>query len=117
MGPYENWDDLDNYASIVKLDNENILVAQDDAEIIGVVLLTFFGSKVAWIFRLAVKEAYREKGIGSKLIEEAEKIVRKKGVKELGLYANASNMKLQSFYKKRKYKTFGKEYIYMWKLM
>lgn len=54
--------------------------AFDDEALIGVVVVSCDGRK-GWINRLAVDPAHRRKGIAQALINEAEKVLRKHGIK------------------------------------
>lgn len=102
---------------MINKDSESILIAEDNAKIIATIYLISFGSKIAFIFRLAVKKEYRNKGIATKLIKFAQDILSKRGVLEIGLLADASNKKLLDFYNKRLFKTSNKHWIYFWKTL
>ncbi len=54
--------------------------AYDEGELVGIVFGTDDGRK-GWINRLAVKEEYRERGIGRTLVEELERVFENKGFK------------------------------------
>jgi ribosomal protein S18 acetylase RimI-like enzyme len=90
-------------------------VAVDNKIIIGNLFIIPYGSKITYLFRLAVKKEYRKQGIASQLISFAQEIVKKRGITEVGLYVNAFNKELQNFYLKRGFKTSGNSYIYMWR--
>lgn len=111
----EVWDSEDNLKSLVANNPESILVAEDQGKIIGTVFIIPYGEKVSYLFRLAVKQAYRKQGIASTLIEKAEEIVGQVGTTELGLYVDSGNMNLHAFYKKRGFNISPKTYHYMWK--
>jgi len=51
-----------------------------DGKLVGIVVATHDGRK-GWINRLAVHPDYRRRGIAKKLIEEAEKYLKKEGMK------------------------------------
>jgi ribosomal protein S18 acetylase RimI-like enzyme len=57
--------------SQVRQSNVIFLVAEIEGRLVGTVLATHDGRK-GWINRLAVDPAYRRRGIGSKLVREAE---------------------------------------------
>lgn len=111
----EVWDSKDNLAGMVDYDPQSILVAEKEKVVVGNIFIIPYGSKIAYLFRLAVKEEFRNKGIGSKLIKNAEEIARKRRASEIGFYIDANNKKLKSFYKKRKFKTSNKPWIYLYK--
>jgi ribosomal protein S18 acetylase RimI-like enzyme len=73
------------------------------------------GSRLAYLFRLAVDKQYRGKGVGSKLLQHAEELLRKKGFLEVAFFVNDQKEELKEYYKKRNYRTSGKKYITMWK--
>ncbi len=111
----EIWDSEENLKGMIDKDSESILVTEDNAKIIAVIYLISFGSKVSFIFRLAVEKEHRNKGVASKLIEFAEGVLLKKEVSEVGLFADANNKKLFQFYNKRSFQTSNKHWIYLWK--
>ena len=113
----ETWDSKENFAGMTAKAPETIIVAVDKNKVVGNMLLIPYGPKVIYLFRLAVKQEYQGRGIASQLIEKAEKIARKNGVTELGLYLNSKDSKLKEFYHKRKFKMAKKPltYNYMWK--
>ena len=113
------WDSSDNLESIVAKDPQAILVATTGNQVVGLVKIIPYGSKVAYLFRLTVKKSERSQGVGTALIKAAEKIVKDRGATEIGLYVNTKDQSLQDFYKKRDYKTAKKplKYYYMWKAL
>lgn len=112
----KTWDSKDNLLGMINKDPDSILVAIDDQKIVGVIYLISFGSKVAWIFRLAVKKEYRNRGIASLLIKSAENLFKEKGVVEIGMYVDAGNLELQKYYQKRNFhSSSNKPFLYLWK--
>lgn len=111
----EVWDSRENLASMVDKDSESVLVATDAENLIGSVVISPYGDKVAYIFRLVVQDVYRGKGIGSKLLQEAEEIVKSRGVKEVALFIDSTNDDLKDYYQNRGYQTSNKQLITMWK--
>jgi ribosomal protein S18 acetylase RimI-like enzyme len=57
--------------SQIRQPNVIFLVAESEGRLVGTVLATHDGRK-GWINRLAVDPAYRRRGIGSRLVREAE---------------------------------------------
>lgn len=67
-----------------------ILIARDDATPIGVAALTYIwtlehGGKVAWLEELYVEPAYRNRGIGTRLLIDAMTLARTEGCLALDL--------------------------------
>jgi len=63
----------------IQLSNVIFLVAESAGKVIGTVLATHDGRK-GWINRLAIDPAFREQGLGQKLIQEAEEELEKDGI-------------------------------------
>ena len=112
----ELWDSEENVTGMIEKDKESVLVAMDEDKVVGVLYIIFFGTKVANIFRLAVKKEYRNRGIATSLIERAEVLLKNNGVKEIGMYVDTTKTELQTFYEKKDFNSStGKAYVYMWK--
>ncbi len=90
-----------------------ILVALSDGEIAGTVYIET--GWYAFIFRLAVRADYRNKGIASALLARAESIIKELGYTECGLYVDAEDGELLLWYEKRGYNRSVKNYNSMWK--
>lgn len=67
-----------------------LLVAEDKGRMAGTVLATHDGRK-GWINRLAVLPAYRNRGLARRLVEEAEKILRERGMEIIACLIEAGN--------------------------
>ena len=87
----------------ISRDPGSILVAEEDQTVVGTVLI-IEDARMALLFRLAVKGSERNRGIGKKLIAEAEKLLKHRGFKEVNLVVNDKNEELQSYYEKQGYK-------------
>ncbi|MDO8570059.1 MAG: GNAT family N-acetyltransferase [Candidatus Daviesbacteria bacterium] len=88
------------------------LVAEENGKILGQIFLKFYGIKTAPNYPSMedayVKEEFRGQGIGTKLIEESEKISRKNGFNKIGLAVNPTlNPKAKSLYERLGYKEVG----------
>ena len=98
-------DSLDEYNfCIVENDNHqllNIVTYDDNNHIIGGLI---GGTYWGWMYvdRLWINEKYRKKGLGSELLEEAEKEAKKRGCH----FAHLDTMSFQAlgFYKRHRYK-------------
>jgi ribosomal protein S18 acetylase RimI-like enzyme len=111
----EIWDSQENLSGMIAKDPKSIIIAVDKDEVVGSVYIVPFGTKSAHIYRLAVSKNYRNKGIGTKLIDFAQKTIKSKGIVEIALYVDAHDQKLQSFYQNKSFKTSKKSYISFWK--
>jgi ribosomal protein S18 acetylase RimI-like enzyme len=112
---YESWHSKRNLETMTNKDPDSVLVAVKLGEVVGVMLVVPFGKEVAFFYSLVVKTEQRSQGIGKKIIKEAEKVWRKKGAREFGLYVNSKNIKLRQYYEKQGYTTSGTDFVYMGK--
>lgn len=102
-----------------KYNKETGVVFVEDNEIKG---FCRFGKNedenLAEIYALYVKNNYRRKGVGKKLIEQVKEILKSKGYKEMILWCLKENINARNFYEKsggklykeRKFKIENKEY-------
>lgn len=109
------WDSAEHWEEKIAKDPNSILVATDENEVIGCILI-IEDPWTSFIFRLAVKETHRQKGIGSQLIEAAENQLRENGNEEVSIFVSADDEELQHFYERRGYKK-GGEYRCMYKTL
>ena len=83
-----------------------IFVCEIDGVIQGMVMLlftvsTFLGKKVALLEDLVVAPEWRGKGLGSRLIEVAEKFAREEGFGRITLLTDSDNELAQHFYRSK----------------
>lgn len=81
--------------------SDGFLVALENNKIIGFAVGFISIPKKGRIFTLGVLENYRNKGVGSNLLEDLIFILKKKGAQEIGLEVRLSNVSAQQFYLKR----------------
>lgn len=98
----ETWEDRKNLKRKIERDPQSILIAEENNKIIGCVFIVEDGWN-AFIWRLCVKESHRKKGIGSLLMQKAEDIIKKRGIKEASLFVDSKNDSLKEWYKKQNY--------------
>ncbi|RLG59523.1 ribosomal-protein-alanine N-acetyltransferase [Candidatus Geothermarchaeota archaeon] len=81
-------------------DPNGFLVAEADNDVIGYVIANsrFFRKEEGEIVSIAVKPKYRRKGIGKRLMLEAIRYLKSKGVKRVGLEVREGNKEAISFY-------------------
>lgn len=99
---------LDLKWSEVDLKNENTQIhfsASHKDEIIGSILIKYIDRKIVKLRQMAVKENYRKKGIGTKLLKFAESYCSKKNFNFIEITARAY---AEDFYKKNGYTSYGK---------
>jgi predicted N-acetyltransferase YhbS len=88
---YEVRDSKDNYASMTKIDPEAVLVAEIEEEVVGSIMVSPLGVNLAILWSRVVAEKYRRRGIGTKLVEEMEVRLKRKGVKEIWRFIDVTN--------------------------
>ena len=88
----EGWDSKENIAGI-----KDVLVVVSDKSVVGTLFLVPFGAKVVFLFRLAVKKEFRGQGIATRLMNYAYDLLKKQGVKEVGLFVNSGKKTLLKF--------------------
>ncbi|MBI1863275.1 GNAT family N-acetyltransferase [Candidatus Microgenomates bacterium] len=111
----EIWDHRENLASMVTNDPDSVLVAETDGHVVGNVIITGYGAHIAYLFRLSVREGHKNRGVGTRLLDTACEILKKRGTREVSLIVDASREELKEYYKRRGYSTSGRTFIYMTK--
>ncbi len=81
-------------------DPDLFLVAEIEGEIVGTVLGGFDGRR-GLIYHLAVRQEFRQKGIGDILMREVEQRFREKGCHRSYLLVTKDNQEAIRFYEKR----------------
>ena len=103
---YESTDTQERLAEKVKRDPGSIMVATLDQEVIGTVSIMEDG-RMAFIFRLGVKGEHRRQGIGTKLMEEAERLLRNRDHEKIHILVKEEDEELQGYYDRHGYKEGG----------
>jgi len=85
-------------------DPELFLVAEDDKEILGVVLGAWDGRR-GWINHLAVRPGHQRSGIGRSLVKELERRLISKGALRVNAQIYKSNRASLAFFKALNYET------------
>jgi ribosomal protein S18 acetylase RimI-like enzyme len=78
------------------------LVAEDDGQILGVVLGAWDGRR-GWVNHLAVRPGYRRSGTGTSLVNELEKRLIRKGALKVNAQIYQSNKESLAFFKAMSY--------------
>jgi ribosomal protein S18 acetylase RimI-like enzyme len=97
---------------ILKETTSELLVAESNQEIVGLIHQVFFLDTVhaglnSYITSLFVKEPHRKKGIGSQLLKKVIENAKKKGVVEVHVDTEENNTKAIEFYQKHGFKKVG----------
>ncbi len=108
------WDTKDNLKRKLAKYPGSILVAVDDGTVVGNVYIVGDNFQTI-IFRLAVKEDYRKQGIGSRLMDEAERRMKENGINHVALLVREGEEKTVAWYKKRGYYPAGSRHQVMHK--
>jgi len=93
---------------------DSILVATFNDQVVGNIYL-IQDMWNSFIFRLAVRKDYRKRGIGSRLIEESERLLKEKGVRDVALFVRSDDRELIDYYEKRGYISMEKLHQCMYK--
>ena len=98
-------DNLENIVRQIKMSNVLFLVAEEGegGRVVGTVLATHDGRK-GWINRLAVDAALRKRGIGARLVREAEQRLEALGMDILACLIEDDNAVSMAVFEKLGYK-------------
>ncbi len=91
-------------AKKLQRDPDLFLVAEDDGKIVGTVIGGYDGRR-GLIYHLAVARAYRQRGIGTLLMNEVERRLRAKGCVRAYLLIKRGNEQVVEFYRQRGWET------------
>lgn len=95
---------LDYLAKQLAWDSELVMVAEEDGEVVGVVVGTIDGSR-AYFYRLAVLPEKQGLGIGQQLVKAIEERFRQRGVSQILIMVNQDNQDVIPFYHSLGYET------------
>ncbi|HEY4001145.1 MAG TPA: GNAT family N-acetyltransferase [Candidatus Xenobia bacterium] len=99
--------DLNTLSEAMKQPHVGVFVAEDEAKVlVGHVIVvcgymeSSTGEMQGWVFDLSVKQELWSKGIGQRLMEEAERFTKEQGYVYLGLGVTTANDRAVRFYEK-----------------
>ena len=75
-------DDPESVAGLVDHDDEALLVAEVEAEIVGTLIAAWDGWR-GNMYRLVVAPAQRRRGVATQLVEEGERLLRTRGARRI----------------------------------
>lgn len=97
MGLNQLDDSREGIEKYLKRNPETCFVAEEEGKIIGVILSGHDGRR-GFIHHTAVMEAYRSRGIGKQLVQEAMDALDKEGINKVALVAFRRNQKGNDFW-------------------
>jgi ribosomal protein S18 acetylase RimI-like enzyme len=97
----------------IEQDENAILLARDDEQLVGTVTL-LFAIRLGLFFRLVTQETEHAADIRSKLLTKGEEIFKEKGYNEVHIIAPESDTERQEEYEQYGFKK-GAEYRWFWK--
>ena len=105
-------DDIESY-----LNNRlnKSFVCEVDEDVVGVLLAQFWKNYV-YLHTIVVDAEFREKGVGSILMNAMEKLAKEEKKYVIELFSEIGNKSMQSFVKKRNYEKGGKFVFYSKKI-
>lgn len=109
----KTWDTRSNLRKKIRTTPNSIMLAVSGKDVVGCI----YAQTDGWngqLYRLGVRRAYRNRGVGTKLMKTAERFLKKKGAAEVALWAESKNKGLHRYYKKRGYNVYG-SYLLLWK--
>ena len=86
-------------------DPDSVLVLEHERRIVAAVILVY-DPWTSFIFHLAVETQNRQKGFGSRLLDEAENRLRMRGTESIAAYILPSNARSLAMCTKRGFQTF-----------
>ncbi|MEK6952225.1 MAG: GNAT family N-acetyltransferase [Nanoarchaeota archaeon] len=104
---YEPLDTRENLKIKIGHDPNSIIVLEDDNKLVGTVFICY-DPWCSFIYHLSVHPNYQKKGLGSKLMDEAEKRLKEAGIRRPTLFVTEKNQQVIEFYKKRGWSVMGK---------
>jgi ribosomal protein S18 acetylase RimI-like enzyme len=81
----------------MRVQPELFLVGIEDENIVSTVMIGYEGHR-GWINYLGVSPSYRRRGIGTCMMKEAERILKKRGCPKINLQIRKKNTEVISFY-------------------
>ncbi|MBD9678278.1 GNAT family N-acetyltransferase [Pseudomonas sp. PDM18] len=97
-----------SFRQLIAAPSAELIVAEEGGELLGYALLLFRrGTKVARLYSLATSQQARGRGLGSGLLEQAERSTARHGCRALRLEVRVDNSVAIGLYERRGYRRFG----------
>lgn len=97
---YEPLDRRDIFKKKIEHDPEALLVAEENGRLIGTVFI-LYDPWSSFIYHLGVHPDYRRQGVANKLMDEAEEILKARGINRPTLFVEEDNKQVVELYEKR----------------
>jgi len=107
---YEPNDSESNLRRVIGDDPDSILVAVENRRVVGTAFTE--SGFIPFIFRVAVHPEYRNRGIGEKLMQSAEEVLKNKGHSEANILVAIDESENQLRYERQGYEK-GHTYVWM----
>lgn len=100
------WDSEKSILHEIAYDKDSRLIIEVDGVLAGSIHLLCWGGNGSFLFHFAIKKEFRGKGLGKRLLSEAEKKLKARGAQQVGIFVDATRTDLLDYYKARGYKAF-----------
>lgn len=98
-----------SFRHLIAAPSAELIVAKEGGELLGYALLLFRrGATVARLYSLAISAQARGRGLGGRLLEQAERSAKGRGCKALRLEVRVDNSVAIGLYERRDYRRFGR---------
>ena len=106
--------DSDTFSKLISNERGSLVIAEENGIILGMASISFnlalrYNGEYCQLEELVVDQDARGKNIGGLLIEEALRLTKNRGCKEVGLYVLDSTKHNQTFYEKYGFVKIGEE--------
>lgn len=112
---WRRWDGRDVVKKKISKLPGSVIVAEIDGKVVGCIYAQTQEGWQSFLWRLAVLKKYRKRGVGTKLLKNAERFIAKKGSGNICMIVDSKRPELHSYYKKLGYRTSGNPYIFFFK--
>ena len=109
---YEQIDNAEALEKKVKQAPDTIIVAVENGRVIGTEVIV--PDLFPFLFRLAVHPDFRKRGVGRKLMQRGEEILKSKGYDHVNILVTSNDLELQEYYQQQGYEK-GNTYTWMFK--
>ncbi len=106
---YKHYDSRKMIKKKIEADPESIIIIENKEKLVSCVFI-IYDPWSSYIYHLGVHPDYQGRGLGNKLMDEAERILKMRGTNPITIFVRENNSEALGFYRKRGYK--GKSKCY-----